>query len=187
MIFLLPPGIKGLIIAQHWCLDVAGLFSLLRKKKFSFEDSLSRSIKQITFCSISLFSQIECSQYVLKLYISLRIFSGVWKLSIIFFKCFFLIFFYFFFASFFIVSFSLVVFIVSSPLSNFITAILTFIKFISKDFREHLRRSTMYLFLPVPRGGSRTAATSKMEHFVIIVNGFQLNGLRAPSWMLQQS
>ena len=104
-----------------------------------------------------------------------------------FFKCFFLIFFYFFFASFFIVSFSLVVFIVSSPLSNFITAILTFIKFISKDFREHLRRSTMYLFLPVPRGGSRTAATSKMEHFVIIVNGFQLNGLRAPSWMLQQS
>ena len=23
------------------------------------------------------------------------------------------------------------------------------------------------------RGGSRTAATSKMEHFVIIVNGFQ--------------
>ena len=25
------------------------------------------------------------------------------------------------------------------------------------------------------RGGSRTAATSKMEHFVIIVNGFQLS------------
>ena len=25
----------------------------------------------------------------------------------------------------------------------------------------------------VPRGGSRAAATSKMEHFVIIVNGFQ--------------
>ena len=26
----------------------------------------------------------------------------------------------------------------------------------------------------MPRGGSRTAATSKMERFVIIVNGFQL-------------
>ena len=25
----------------------------------------------------------------------------------------------------------------------------------------------------IDRGGSRTAATSKMEHFVIIVNGFQ--------------
>ena len=29
----------------------------------------------------------------------------------------------------------------------------------------------MYLF--IFRGGSRTAATSKMERFVIIVNGFQ--------------
>ena len=32
----------------------------------------------------------------------------------------------------------------------------------------------------VGRGGSTAAATSKMEYFVIIVNGF-------PSWMLQQS
>ena len=32
----------------------------------------------------------------------------------------------------------------------------------------------------VGRGGSRAAATSRMEHFVIIVNRF-------PSWMLQQS
>ena len=32
----------------------------------------------------------------------------------------------------------------------------------------------------VGRGGSRTTAASKMEHFVIIVNVF-------PSWMLQQS
>ena len=40
------------------------------------------------------------------------------------------------------------------------------------------------------RGGSRTAATSKMERFVIIVNGWKsLNIItkRAPSWMLQQS
>ena len=28
--------------------------------------------------------------------------------------------------------------------------------------------------IEVPRGGSRTAATFKMERFVIIVNGFQL-------------
>ena len=34
------------------------------------------------------------------------------------------------------------------------------------------------------RGGSRTAATSKMERFVIIVNGLSQS---APSWMLQQS
>ena len=34
------------------------------------------------------------------------------------------------------------------------------------------------------RGGPRTAATSKMEHFVTIVNDFQPQ--RAPSWMLQQ-
>ena len=38
------------------------------------------------------------------------------------------------------------------------------------------------------RGGSRTYATSKMEHFVIIVNGFELHlVLSAKSWMLQQS
>ena len=34
------------------------------------------------------------------------------------------------------------------------------------------------------RGGSRTAATSKMERFVIIVNGLSQS---APSWLLQQS
>ena len=34
------------------------------------------------------------------------------------------------------------------------------------------------------RVGSRTAATSKMERFVIIVNGWKLT---ASSWMLQQS
>ena len=28
-------------------------------------------------------------------------------------------------------------------------------------------------YMPITRGGSRTAATSKMECFVIIVNGFQ--------------
>ena len=33
------------------------------------------------------------------------------------------------------------------------------------------------------RGGSRTAAVSKMERFVIIVNGLSQS---APSWMLQQ-
>ena len=33
------------------------------------------------------------------------------------------------------------------------------------------------------RGGSRTAATSKMERFVIIVNGLSQS---APSWMLWQ-
>ena len=37
------------------------------------------------------------------------------------------------------------------------------------------------------RGGSRAAATSKMEHFVIIVNGWKpLLSQRASSWMLQQ-
>ena len=34
------------------------------------------------------------------------------------------------------------------------------------------------------RSGSRTAATSKVELFVIIVNGWKQ---RAPPWMLQQS
>ena len=34
------------------------------------------------------------------------------------------------------------------------------------------------------RSGSRTAATSKVELFVIIVNGWKQ---RPPSWMLQQS
>ena len=45
------------------------------------------------------------------------------------------------------------------------------------------------LFLFLFTGGSRTAATSKMELFVIIVNGFsrELLSQRAPSWMLQQS
>ena len=43
---------------------------------------------------------------------------------------------------------------------------------------------TQYLMVAmiIIRGGSRTAATSKMERFVIIVNDFQLS---APSWMLQ--
>ena len=41
----------------------------------------------------------------------------------------------------------------------------------------------------VSRGGSRTAATSKMERFVMIISGFQpLTIIRnAPSWTLQQS
>ena len=39
------------------------------------------------------------------------------------------------------------------------------------------------------RGGSRTAATSKMERFVITVDGWKplLPSQSAPSWMLQQS
>ena len=39
------------------------------------------------------------------------------------------------------------------------------------------------------RGGSRTAAISKVEHFVIIVNGWKSLTVitKAPSWMLQQS
>ena len=37
------------------------------------------------------------------------------------------------------------------------------------------------------RGGSRTAATCKMERFVMIVNDFQPLSQSAPSWMLQQS
>ena len=31
----------------------------------------------------------------------------------------------------------------------------------------------MFMSIILPRGGSRAAATSKMERFVIIVNGFQ--------------
>ena len=39
------------------------------------------------------------------------------------------------------------------------------------------------------KGGSRTATTSRMEHFVIIVNSWKPLNLSqsAPSWMLQQS
>ena len=36
-----------------------------------------------------------------------------------------------------------------------------------------LRIVTLKVLLTICRGGSRTAATSNMEHFVIIVNGFQ--------------
>ena len=36
-----------------------------------------------------------------------------------------------------------------------------------------LRNNVLYLGLAAARGGSRTAATSKMEFFVIIVNCFQ--------------
>ena len=39
------------------------------------------------------------------------------------------------------------------------------------------------VFKKVSRGGSRTAAASRIECFVIIVNGSQ----SAPSWILQQS
>ena len=54
---------------------------------------------------------------------------------------------------------------------------------------------TQYVFLTflgringiLIRGGSRTAATSKIERFLIIVNGFQLLSQSAWSWMLQQS
>ena len=38
----------------------------------------------------------------------------------------------------------------------------------------------------VLRGGSRAAAISKMERFVIIANGWKLLSQSAPSWMLQQ-
>ena len=41
--------------------------------------------------------------------------------------------------------------------------------------------------LMISRGGSRTAATSKMERFVIIVNGSRYLSQSTPSWMLQQS
>ena len=34
-------------------------------------------------------------------------------------------------------------------------------------------RTVSVVYLVHTRGGSRTSATSKMEHFVIIVNGFQ--------------
>ena len=49
---------------------------------------------------------------------------------------------------------------------------------------------TSYCFLirlkNILRGGSRTAATSKVELFVIIVNGFQILSQTAPPWMWQQ-
>ena len=45
----------------------------------------------------------------------------------------------------------------------------------------------MNLKLLVNRGGSRTAATSKVELFVIIVNDLIIvNSQRAPPWISQQ-
>ena len=38
----------------------------------------------------------------------------------------------------------------------------------------------------IVRGGSRAAAISKMERFVILANGWKLLSQSAPSWMSQQ-
>ena len=46
-------------------------------------------------------------------------------------------------------------------------------------------KSTYNIEIAVYRGGSRTAATSKMERFVIIVNGWKPLTIIAPSWTLQ--
>ena len=42
-----------------------------------------------------------------------------------------------------------------------------------KEMAQILVTSSQYIFKLDIRGGSRTAATSKMERFVMIVNGFQ--------------
>ena len=42
-----------------------------------------------------------------------------------------------------------------------------------KEIAQILVTSSQYIFKLDIRGGSRTAATSKMERFVMIVNGFQ--------------
>ena len=45
---------------------------------------------------------------------------------------------------------------------------------ITLNTKSDRQESVSYeMHYPLLRGGSRTAATSKMEHFVIIVNGFQ--------------
>ena len=44
---------------------------------------------------------------------------------------------------------------------------------ITLNTKSDRQESVSYeIHYPLLRGGSRTAATSKMEHFVIIVNGF---------------
>ena len=62
-----------------------------------------------------------------------------------------------------------------------------FLPFAQVSSHEHFE-SLWGSYLDFPRGGSRAAATSKMEYFVIIVNGFQpLNIItKRSNWMLQQ-
>ena len=44
---------------------------------------------------------------------------------------------------------------------------------IKYNFLQNYLKLTYAFYLTIGRGGSRTAATSKMEHIVIVVNGFQ--------------
>ena len=53
--------------------------------------------------------------------------------------------------------------------------------FLYDNSLRHERVNVVHIFLSkcgelvtIPKGGSRTAATSKMQRFVIIVNGFHL-------------
>ena len=58
-------------------------------------------------------------------------------------------------------------------------------QFFSEVIQTQKKYSTFFYKISIlTRGGSRTAATSKMEYFVIIVNGFQLTATYyAPSWI----
>ena len=58
-----------------------------------------------------------------------------------------------------------------------------------KGQKSKCSKDEVFKLVKDTRGGSRTAATSSMEYFVIIVNGFQplLLSQSVPSWMLQQS
>ena len=45
------------------------------------------------------------------------------------------------------------------------------LKILNDNATDHVATSISKLFIDPTRGGSRTAASSKMERFVIIVNG----------------
>ena len=57
----------------------------------------------------------------------------------------------------------------------------------SSDQADSLQKDDPFKQWVFSRGVSRTAATSKMECLVIIVDVFQLLSQSAPSWTLQQS
>ena len=46
-------------------------------------------------------------------------------------------------------------------------------EYCQRNIVKHLRLSFLGKYLTTTEGGSRTVVTSKMERFVIIVNGFQ--------------
>ena len=74
--------------------------------------------------------------------------------------------------------FSHTMFILSIPSFRILSTARSQVTTLIIIFRQLLLHSSF----PVGRSGSRAAATSKKERFVIIVNGFQSTS----SWMLQQ-